>query len=60
MTSVVGFGAACVLAMPVAESFGALIALSLLFVFLASVFVLPILLVGRKDRPPAASRATIL
>jgi len=58
MTSIFGFGAACVLAMPVAESFGILISISLFFVFVASIFILPVLLIGRKNNSVAAPAMT--
>jgi hypothetical protein len=51
MTSIIGFGAACIIAITVTESFGILIATSLFYVFVASIFILPVLLVGRRKDP---------
>jgi predicted RND superfamily exporter protein len=62
LTTVVGFGAACVLALPLAVSFGVLTAAAIGLVYLASIFVLPVLLVRWGDRatfgprPPHARR----
>jgi predicted RND superfamily exporter protein len=50
LTTVVGFGAACVLALPMAVSFGLLVGAALALVYLASMFVLPVLLAGWDDR----------
>jgi len=48
LTTIVGFGTAMVLAMPITESFGLLTALTIFFVYVASIFLLPVLLVKRK------------
>lgn len=48
LTTVAGFAAACVLAMPLAESFGIFTGIAILLAYLGSIFVLPVLLVGRK------------
>jgi len=50
LTTVAGFGAACVLALPMAVSFGLLVGAALALVYLASMFVLPVLLAGWDDR----------
>jgi predicted RND superfamily exporter protein len=47
-TTIVGFGASMVLAMPMVLSFGFLTALSIFFVYLATIFVLPVMLVRGK------------
>ena len=45
VTTIVGFSACTILAMPVAVSFGLLMAWAILWVYLASIFFLPALLV---------------
>jgi len=45
----VGFGAACVLALPMAVSFGILTASAIALVYLASMLVLPVLLARWGD-----------
>ena len=50
LTTVVGFGAACVLALPLAVSFGLLVGGALTLVYLVSMFVLPVLLARWDDR----------
>jgi predicted RND superfamily exporter protein len=50
LTTVVGFGAACVLALPLAVSFGVLTAAAIALVYLVSIFVLPVALVRFGDR----------
>jgi predicted RND superfamily exporter protein len=47
LTTVVGFGSACLLAMPIAESFGLLTSVAILIAYLSSVFLLPVLLIGK-------------
>ena len=54
LTTVVGFGAACVLALPLTVSFGLLTAGAIGLVYLASIFVLPTLL-ARFGGPPVQS-----
>jgi predicted RND superfamily exporter protein len=49
LTTVVGFGAACVVALPLAVSFGLLTAAAIGLVYLASIFVLPVVLVRFGD-----------
>jgi predicted RND superfamily exporter protein len=49
LTTTVGFGAACVLALPVTVSFGLLTAASIGLVYLLSILVLPVLLVYAGD-----------
>ncbi len=51
LTTVVGFGAACVLALPLTVSFGLLTAGAIGLIYLASIFVLPTLL-ARSGSPP--------
>lgn len=48
LTSIIGFVAFCVLATPVAETFGLLTAFTIFTTYLLSIFLLPILLVGRS------------
>jgi hypothetical protein len=63
LTTVVGFAAACVLLLPMSTSFGLLMGAAILLVYLATLFVLPALLVwlheGRAGRkrilPPWSS-----
>jgi len=50
LTTVMGFGAACVLALPMAVSFGLLTGAAIALVYLASMLVLPVLLVRWGDR----------
>jgi predicted RND superfamily exporter protein len=50
LTTVVGFGAACVLALALAVSFGLLVGGALALVYLASMFVLPVLLSRWEDQ----------
>jgi predicted RND superfamily exporter protein len=49
LTTMIGFASFSVLALPVAESFGLLTAAALFFVYLATTFLLPVLLVGRRN-----------
>jgi predicted RND superfamily exporter protein len=49
LTTVMGFGAACVLALPMAVSFGILTGSAITLVYLASMLVLPMLLVRWGD-----------
>jgi predicted RND superfamily exporter protein len=55
LTTVVGFGAASVLALPMAVSFGLLTGAAIAIVYLASMFLLPVLLI-QWSGPPARSR----
>lgn len=48
LTTIVGFSAACVFAIPIAQSFGIFTGIAILLAYLASIFVLPVLLVGRR------------
>jgi predicted RND superfamily exporter protein len=50
LTTVMGFAAACVLALPMAVSFGLLTGAAIALVYLASMLVLPVLLVRWGDR----------
>ena len=50
LTTVIGFGAACVLALPLAVSFGLITGAAIALVYLASMLVLPVLLVRWGDR----------
>ena len=51
LTTMVGFLACVILAMPVAVSFGLLMAWAILWVYLFTMFCLPALLVRRTERP---------
>jgi hydrophobe/amphiphile efflux-3 (HAE3) family protein len=58
LTTIGGFASACVTVMPIAVSFGLLTAVAIFFVYLASIFLLPALLVlfsryGRRPLPAA-------
>lgn len=44
LTTIVGFAAACILAMPIAQSFGIFISITIFIVYVVSIFFLPILL----------------
>jgi predicted RND superfamily exporter protein len=50
LTTVIGFGAACVLALPMAVSFGLITGAAIALVYVASMLVLPVLLVRWGDR----------
>ena len=57
LTTVVGFAASCVLLLPMSTSFGLLTGAAILIVYLATLFVLPVLLValGASARSTCAS-----
>ncbi len=44
LTTIVGFAASMILAMPIAHRFGALVAIAIFLAYVASIFILPILL----------------
>ncbi len=50
LTTIGGFASSCILVMPIAVSFGALTAIAVFFVYLASIFILPVLLALPWDR----------
>ncbi|HSA59484.1 MAG TPA: efflux RND transporter permease subunit [bacterium] len=52
LTTIVGFSAACVLALPIAENFGLLTGFAILVAYLASIFLLPSLLRSTRLKDP--------
>ena len=59
LTTAVGFGASCVLLLPLSESFGLLTAAAVVFVYFASIFLLPVLLVSRSSTASQTSRCWV-
>jgi predicted RND superfamily exporter protein len=58
LTTIVGFGAASALALPMAVSFGLLTGAAIGLVYLASIFVLPVLLVWFETSEQSSERET--
>jgi predicted RND superfamily exporter protein len=57
LTTVVGFAASCVMLLPMSTSFGLLTGAAVLLVYLATLFVLPALLVWLHEDPLVQSTA---